>query len=331
NCSSASAGAEVRFRTSNWPMLLGGIDIGGTKIAVAVADEQGRLLAQARLPTADAAGPRFAVTRAIDALRTLVPRGERIGALGIGACGPLDSTRGLVLSPPNLPGWDAVPVVRWLEVAFGCPVRLENDCNAAALGEHRFGAGRGVDELLYVTVSTGIGAGILSNGSLVRGMRDGAGEIGHATVEPRGPACVCGNDGCLEVLASGTALARRAREAIAAGRGSMLAGAAEVTAERVIEAVRSGDALACELWDATVEWLAIGIGNAIGTLAPQRVVIGGGVSLAGEGLLFAPLRERLKKRVRLLPVELVEVVPAAFPTEAVLIGALAVAATLKRG
>ncbi len=304
-------------------MLLGGIDIGGTKIAVGVSDADGGLLASRRVPTADPEGPANALARALLALRECVPEGGQLGAVGVASCGPLDSKTGVILTPPNLPDWHGLPLVQVLEAELGIPVALENDCNAAALGEHRFGAGQGVDDLLYVTLSTGIGSGLILGGRLHRGLRDSAGEIGHQTVDPRGAQCPCGNHGCLELLAGGPAIARRAREALASGRASSLAPDCE--AAQVIAAAGEGDPLAHEVWVETLEWLSIGLGNAITTLAPQRVLIGGGVSAAGEDLLFEPLRERLRRRVRLVPVEQVEIMPAANPLDACLIGALAIA------
>lgn len=304
-------------------MLIGGIDIGGTKIAVGVAGADGQLLASQRVPTADPAGPANALARALMALRTCLPDGGRLGAVGVSSCGPLDSKAGVLLSPPNLPGWEGLPVMPVLEAELQVPVILENDCNAAAIGEHRFGAGQGVDDLMYVTLSTGIGAGLILGGRLHRGVQDAAGEIGHQTVDPRGPACPCGNRGCLEALAGGPAIARRAREAIASGRPTSLS--AEPDAAEVIGAAEAGDPLAREIWEETLDWLAIGLGNAITTLAPQRIVVGGGIGVAGERLLLEPLRERLKQRVRLAPMERVEVVAAANPRDASLIGALAIA------
>src|SRR5437763_7503791 len=171
--------------------------------------------------------------------------GSRLAAVGVGCGGPLDRRRGLILSPPNLPGWDEFPVVALLEERLGVPVLLDNDANAAALGEHRYGAGRGLRHLVYITISTGIGGGVIVRGELVHGVHDGAGEVGHMTVLPEGPACGCGARGCLEALCSGTSIARRARERLAAGSLSSL-GEGEITAQAVAEAARRGDALASD-------------------------------------------------------------------------------------
>src|SRR5215213_2964392 len=170
--------------------------------------------------------------------RMLSKTGSRLAAAGIGCGGPLDRRRGLILSPPNLPGWDEFPVVKLVEERLGVPALLDNDANAAALGEHRHGAGRGYRHLVYITISTGIGGGVIVRGELVHGVYDGAGEVGHMTVLPGGPECGCGGRGCLEALCSGTSIARRAREKLTEGEASSLSSVspAEVTGRAVAEA-----------------------------------------------------------------------------------------------
>lgn len=236
---------------------------------------------------------------------------------------PARPQRGLILSPPNLPGWDKFPVVKLVEERLGVPVLLDNDANAAALGEHRYGAGRGYQHLVYITQSTGIGGGLIVRGELVHGVYDGAGEVGHMTVLPDGPECGCGGRGCLEALCSGMGIARRARERLAAGEASSLSTLSpdEITARAVAEAARAGDAVASQVWDEMIQYLAVGVGNLFNVLAPEAVVIGGGVSETGEQL-FGPLRERVRERMRMLPPESINILQASLGGDSALHGAL---------
>ena len=302
-----------------------GIDIGGTKIALAVADLEGRVVEKTRFPARTGErGPHAIVEEALAGIERMLGRaGDCLTAVGIGCGGPLDRKAGLILSPPNLPGWDEFPVVRIVEERLGVPVLLDNDANAAALGEHRHGAGRGYRHLVYITQSTGIGGGVIVRGELVHGVYDGAGEVGHMTVMPEGPECGCGGRGCLEALCSGTAIARRARERLAAGEASSLSSLRphEVTGGAVAEAARAGDPVASEVWDEMVHYLAVGVGNLFNVLAPEAVVIGGGVSEAGEQL-FGPLRERVRARVRMLPPEKINILQASLGGDSALHGAV---------
>jgi len=287
--------------------LIVGVDIGGSKIALGLGDSEGTLLARREFPTP--AEPNPAVERiAAQTTDMLGEAGTGPGALagvGIGCAGPLDPEAGLVLNAPNLPRWVNFPLRRAVAGWFDCPVWLENDANVAALGEHRFGSGQGYADMVYVTLSTGIGSGIIINHQLVRGQRDGAGEIGHMTILPDGPLCNCGNRGCLEALASGPAIARRARERLAAGEASRLnemsgGEAAAISSRMVADAAAAGDRLAREIIDETIEYIGIGIGNLMTLLSPEAVIIGGGVARIGRRLLEG-IREVAGRRVRLVP------------------------------
>ena len=309
--------------------FIAGVDIGGTKIAVALADSDARIVSHARFRTRTEAGPHAVIEDAAREVERMASEaGARVSAVGVGCGGPLDRVRGLILSPPNLPGWDAFPIVSILEERLGAPVLLDNDANAAALGEQRHGAGRGLSDIVYMTISTGIGGGLIVNGEVVHGVSDGAGEFGHMTVLPRGPLCGCGARGCLEALCSGTSIARRARERLASGTRSSLAdvagGVEALTAADVAAAARAGDALAVEVWDETVEHLAVGVGNVVVALAPEAVILGGGVSTAGEQL-FEPLRRRVRERVRMLPPEKVNILQAELGGDSGIHGALILA------
>ncbi|MGH9941180.1 MAG: ROK family protein [Pyrinomonadaceae bacterium] len=301
------------------------IDIGGTKIALGLADLDGQPLPFRRFPTRVERGPRPIIDEAINELERMAGEtGARIVAVGVGCGGPLDRRRGLILSPPNLPGWDEFPIVRQIEERLGLPVLLDNDANAAALGEHEYGAGRGRRNLVYITISTGIGGGLIINHQLVHGVGDGAGEVGHMLVQPDGPPCGCGARGCLEALCSGTSIARRAVERLAHdGRPSTLGagGAENITAHAVADAARAGDAVACEVWDETIHYLARGLSNIIAALAPEAIILGGGVSTSGDQLLV-PLRRRVRESVKIMPVEQVHILQASLGGDSGIYGAL---------
>ena len=304
------------------------IDIGGTKLAAGIVGPAGNILARGETPTLASEGPERVLNRifrlAENVLAAPGVSADAIGRIGIGCAGPVDRLKGLILNPPNLPGWVHVPLVERIEKALGRPTVLENDANAAALGEFRYGAGKGASSLVYLTVSTGIGSGIILDGKIWHGVKDGAGEVGHMTLLPDGPMCGCGNRGCLEALASGPSIARRAREALAAGQPSRLREAGDFTAADVVRLAQEGDPIAAEVWDATVEYLGLGVAAIVTILAPERVVIGGGVTQAGD-FLFKPLRREVRHRVKLVAVESVPILPAALGPDVGILGAAAVA------
>ncbi|MGB9179970.1 MAG: ROK family protein [Pyrinomonadaceae bacterium] len=309
--------------------IIAGIDIGGTKIALALETIDGARISSRNFPTQVELGPCLIFEKIVAAVKEMVQEsGASLAALGVGCPGPLDFERGWVMSPTNLPGWDKFPIVSLLEERLGVLTALDNDANAAALGEHVHGAGLGFSDMVYITISTGIGGGIICNGQLVHGVSAGAGEIGHTTVLPDGPVCGCGARGCLEALGSGTALARRARELMANGEQSIISTMVnspdEITARIIAEAAKCNDKLAREVWDEMIYFLSIGIGNVITTLAPEAVILGGGVAMSGEQLL-GPLRPLIRERVRMLPVEQVQILQAALGDESGILGALVIA------
>ena len=277
------------------PLVLG-LDVGGTKLAASVVAPDGRVLSWATEPTRVEEGADAIIARHIALGREAVARAgvgwDEIGAIGIGCGGPLDPEAGIIQSPPNLPGWDDVPLVAIIEGAFDRPAVVENDATAAALAEYQFGAGRsrGVRHLVYLTISTGIGGGLILDERLYRGAAGNAGELGHLTVDRLGRPCGCGRRGCLEAYASGTNIAVRAREALATGEGSMLAALPVVTARDVAEAAAAGDPLAVRVWDETTAILGSAVANILDVFNPELVVLGGGVTRAGEQLL-RPVRD----------------------------------------
>jgi len=276
-----------------------GIDVGGTKVALAVSDAAGRPLARLRRPLEPTGAWQRDLERiAADAKRLLREAGGEgaPAAIGISAPGPLDLAAGQIDGPPNLPGWVRVPVCDVLSAALGAPAFLENDANAAALAEWRFGAGRGVGDLVYLTMSTGVGAGIVAAGRLVRGAAASAGEIGHAPVVWGGEPCVCGLRGCLEAYVGGAAWTRRLR-AIApeTSRAVALAGARiALTPVHVVAAARDGDAFSCAELARYVEYLARALVMLCFTLAPRRIVLGTIPTAAGDALCLDPLRQRVR-------------------------------------
>jgi glucokinase len=217
----------------------------------------------------------------------------------------------------HVPGWEGAPLADRLEATFGVSATVANDADAAALAEYRYGAGRGVRHMLYLTVSTGIGGGVIIDGRLHRGERAWAGEVGHMTLDPNGPDCPCGRNGCLESLASGLSIARAMRERFGDATH-------QVTAQDVASAAAAGDPIARDVWDTAMNWLGIGIASAANLLNPGCVVIGGGLTRAGE-LLFAPVRQIVAQRA--LDQRLV-VLPAALGDDVGIIGGAALISNL---
>jgi glucokinase len=241
--------------------------------------------------------------------------------------GPTDRERGLVLNPPNLPGWKQVPIARVLSEAFGVEVKLENDANAAALAEWHFGAGRGTRDLAYLTMSTGVGAGLISNGRLHRGAFGTAGEIGHAPIEHPGIPCACGLSGCLEAYCGGNAWQARLRERTPQSS-DVLARAGQRSAirpEHLVEAARAGDGFALEELSRWLDYLSRGLAQLVMLFEPEKIVLGTIAVAAGEELCFAPLRERLASALWPHQRDRVAIVPAALGDELPLRAGLAVA------
>lgn len=311
--------------------VIAGIDIGGTKIAVALETLDGERVAACRLPTQVKNGAYAIIENVSRAITEILEEKQlKLAAIGIGCPSPLDIERGLVMSPSNLRDWDSFPIVKIFKDRFGVPVVLDNDANTAALGEYVYGAGRGYQNIIYITVSTGIGGGIIIGGEIFHGIAAGAGELGHTIVQPDGIRCNCGSVGCLETICAGIHIARRARERLTKGESSLMnettaANNGEVTAKTVVEAVRRKDKLAVEIWDETCRFLAIGIANSITLLAPEAVVIGGGIAAAAGEILFAPLRRLLPQFVSMIPAEKINILPAELGSESGVCGALVLA------
>ena len=276
-----------------------GVDVGGTKVLGGVVDESGAVLKTARRDTPREGGS--ALTQAIADVAKELMADFTIDSVGVSAAGFVSSDRKTMLATPNIAGWNGVDLDYELTSLIGLPVVIENDANAAAWGEARFGAGRGKEHMLMLTVGTGIGGGIVVNGDLYRGAFGIAAEIGHIRVVPEGHLCGCGARGCFEQYGSGNALMRHAREAIAASpdiaRNLLSRGDGTLeglTGKAITDAARDGDAVALAAFNTTGQWLGAGIASLSVILDPECVVIGGGVIDAGD-ILLAPIRSGLER------------------------------------
>ncbi len=276
-----------------------GIDVGGTKVLGGVVDEFGAVVKTARKDTPREGGA--ALTQTIADVAKELASEFTIDAVGVSAAGFVSSDRKTMLATPNIAGWNGVDLDYELTQLIGLPVVIENDGNAAGWGEYRFGAGRGKKNMMILTIGTGIGGGIIVDGQMVRGSYGIAAEVGHMRVLPEGHLCGCGARGCFEQYASGTALMRHAREAIAASpdlaRNLLARGDGTIeglTGKAITEAAREGDTVALAAFNTTAQWLGAGIASLSVLLDPECVVIGGGVVDAGE-ILLAPTREALNR------------------------------------
>ncbi|MCH1625212.1 ROK family protein [Ferdinandcohnia quinoae] len=266
-----------------------GIDIGGTKIAMGAVQEDGNILRKHEFPTDVARGPEYATKQIIAYTTKLIEEFPNIIGIGIGCPGPLDSKKGIVRNPPNLKSWHGYPLVQNIDSAFHLPIRLLNDADAAAFGEYYFTYRKTFKHVLFVTVSTGIGGGIIINGSLYEGALSGAGELGHSVVAPNGPICGCGKRGCLEALASGMALQRIWMQQLAS---------AEIpfdpqwdTRDLFTQAERN-EPIAVEVIDQATTNLSLGLSQAIQTLNPELLILGGGV-IIGQPAFYEKVCEKL--------------------------------------
>ena len=305
------------------------VDIGGTKFIAAVVEDGGRILSRVYCPTLAHEGPRKVIDRLILSIRSAAHKsGIDIGdmqGIGVAAAGIIDLNKGLIIESPNLPHWRNIKLIDILYKKFGGPIYLVNDASAAALGEFHLGAGHGVSNMVYLTVSTGIGGGIIINGDLYEGSDGCAGEFGHMIVDTDGPECKCGSRGCLEALASGTAIARMARGRLENTDGSLLSemnqGSADnITSVMVASAARRGDLLSNEVVKLAGRYLGIGLANIVNIFNPDMIVIGGGVSKMGE-LILKPARKTMKEHAFKLPARRVSVVKSRLGENAGVIGA----------
>lgn len=293
-----------------------GIDIGGTKIALGYVDEQGNVLAKSSLKTDLTVEPRVMIARIADEAKRLSEVNgidlNAVEGIGVGAPGPLDTKNGKLTCPPNLKSWWGFPVADELKAHFPLPVKMENDATAAALAEKWLGAAKDSDHFIFITISTGIGAGIYLHGKLLTGSTGNAGDVGHMIVEPAAGVCACGLPGCWEWIASGTAITRQATELL--GR--------PVTSKEAFELAAQGDAAMSELVNRVFTYIGMGCVSLINTLDPNKIVLGGGVTQVGAPL-FEAVRQYVAKHALNPSGRETAIVPALLSQDAGLIGAAA--------
>lgn len=283
--------------------LLLGVDVGGTKVAAGLVNADGEILSHQRVSMASDGPAERGLQAVLSAIAQVLPDGaSAIAGIGICAPGPLDPKTGVILNPPNVPCWRNFPLAEEVRKKYSVPVKVDNDANAAALAETRWGAAKGYKNVFYATIGTGIGTGIILDGKIFHGRTGSAGEGGHVSIDYRGPMCRCGKPGCIEILASGTAIVRRARERLSSRTKSSLleiaGGRAEaITGEMVGQAFSGGDQLATDLLTDTAEMLALWLSNMIDLLDPDVIVIGGGAAA-----LYSPFFDRLRERIPQLTV-----------------------------
>ncbi|MEI7437643.1 MAG: ROK family protein [bacterium] len=317
-------------------MNLLGIDIGGTKSAVCLGNQKGEILATKRMNAAPGEDPQIYSQR-LSALifEVLAQTGLDAGmldAVGISAPGPLSVPRGILLAPPNNPGWRDVPIVKMVSEVIKAPVFFNNDANACALAEMYFGEYSGTRNLIYLTFSTGMGAGIITNGSLVQGANDCGGEVGHMVLDLKGPLCGCGHYGCWEAYVGGRNLAERLKTRIRTGglKTAILDQAGgdvdKIDMKALTSAVRLGDPLALEEWETLMDRLAQGIGALIQVINPEVVILGT-IAIRERELVMPALHAKLPKYTWSWPLEACRIVPSSLEGRIGDLSALAVAVT----
>ncbi len=306
-----------------------GVDIGGTNIKIALVDFDGKIIYSNTTPTRAEMGYEAGVNNIKQAIKDLMQEtnqdSKTIEAIGFGLPGQIDYKNGIVKNLPNIPGWVNVPLAKIIEDEFSIPTRLDNDVRCAALGELNFGAGKGCENLLCITIGTGIGSGIVLNGKLVRGASNAAGEIGHIKMDMHeGPLCGCGDYGCLEAYASGPAIVTMAKEYISGGKSAKykeMAGAdGQITPYLVAQAALQGDAVSIQIFKQMGKIIGTGLASVVNLLNPEKIIIGGGVADAGD-ILLEPIKQAILDRAMPIQAQSVKVVPAQLANTAGVIGA----------
>jgi glucokinase len=301
-----------------------GVDLGGSHVIAAAINEEGATLTSAeRSIDSSKTADEIMTGDILPVIQSTMDMLEKdkpyVRGVGMGIPGHTLGEEGICTFAPNLK-WRNVQVRKPLEEVLGLPVFIINDVRAATMGEKLFGNGKGIADFICMAIGTGIGGGVVANGRLVKGHGEGAGEIGHITVNPEGPLCGCGSHGCMEAYSSATGITRRAREALANGRESILTDYPEVTGKFLNEAAGKGDRLALEIWEETGKYLGIGMSIIVNILNPRRILLAGRVSEAMEFFMPA-MKEEIQKRARMVPPDSTEIIKARFGKDAGLIGA----------
>lgn len=305
-----------------------GVDIGGTNVKIALVDQKGAIVYSNSVPTRAEMGYEYTVKNIKETIYTSMKESDvtidSIGGIGFGLPGQINSEAGVVRLLPNIPGWVNVPLGQIIEDEFKVKCKIDNDVRVATLGEFTYGAGQGCKNLVCITVGTGVGSGIIVNGQLVRGASMSAGEIGHMILQAHeGPICGCGNTGCLEAFASGPSIVQLAKKYLSGGKSAKfeeLANGREITPFMVYEAAMQGDAVAKRIFAIVGEWLGIALTSVVNLLNPEKIIIGGGVSQAGN-FLIDPIRKTINERAIKVSADAVEVVTAKLGERAGVIGA----------
>lgn len=315
------------------------IDVGGTNIASGLVDLDGTVLYRDKRPTGSGTGVQNVLGRIASAVEDGLAEAQRRGlealGIGLGIPGTQDSLGGLSYSASNLdPEWKNIKVTAHFEERFGLPAEMDNDVRCHALGEKLFGAGRGVENMVLITLGTGIGSGIFLEGKMFYGAGGCGGEVGHITIMEDGPRCSCGNYGCVEALCGAPGISQRAKEAIEAGAGSKIVDLVEgdlqkITPKVIYDAAVAGDKLAQRVMDDTGKYVGIAMAGVVNIINPELLIIGGGVAAAGE-MLIGRIRREIKKRAMSVQGEMVKVVAAQLGEDAGLIGAAMLVPTRKR-
>ncbi len=311
--------------------LFVGVDLGGTNIRAALGTADGKILERAEQKTLAPEGPSRVIPRIFETIRAVLADSSSVRAIGVGSPGPLDPWRGIILETPNLPGWQNVPLKDLLEKEFHVPAFVNNDAKVGALAEHRFGAGRGVKNLIYLTIGTGIGGGIIIDGKLFVGAKGNGGEVGHQILDPTGPMCNSGHPGDMEAFASGPGIARHARERLAQGHESSIRAMvneniSQVNAVHIVRAAKEGDAFALNELERAGFYIGLGLVNLLHMFDTELFVLGGGVTFGAGDLLFKPIRATFDKYAFKSLKQGVRIIPAALGEDVGLLGAIALAA-----
>ena len=304
-----------------------GVDLGGTKIYTALVDLEGNIIKEKAVETLAFEGENAVMGRIIYTINYVIDGSEKnlIKSIGIGSPGPLDVKNGVIIENSNLP-FKNFEIVKTIRETYDLPTYLDNDANVATLGEFMFGAGKGTENMVFITASTGIGGGAVINGKLFRGTTGNALEIGHTIVANEGPRCGCGNIGCAEALGSGTAIGKRAKEAVATNVETSLKNYENVTSKEVFKEAANGDRVAKNILETSLNYLGIAVANTITNFDPEKVVIGGGV-INGGSIVLDTIRRVVGERALKTFVDSCTVEKAVLGGKAGVLGAAALAIT----
>lgn len=304
-----------------------GVDLGGTKIYTALVDLEGNIIKEKTVPTLVNEGEEAVLGRILDTINYVIDGTDKnlIKSIGIGSPGPLDVKNGIIIENSNLP-FKNFAIVKTIREKFELPTHLDNDANVATLGEFMFGAGKGTENMIFITASTGIGGGAVLNGKLFRGATGNALEVGHMTVSTEGPRCGCGNVGCAEALGSGTAIGKRAKEAVLSNVKTSLKNYDNVTSKEVFKEAANGDRVAKKILNTSLTYLGIAVANTITNFDPEKVVVGGGVVNGGD-IVIDTIKNVVEERCMAAFVENCTIEKAVLGGKAGVLGAAALAIT----